>query len=118
MHEDILDHEEKPSDDYYYKKSKKNLMVAGIFILTSLTFVYFSFKIILLVDVISVMGSVLFLSGILSSTIGVYNGIQSFIKKEKSRVGRWIVFIVNLIFSGLFFMVLIANILDLIRVFG
>ncbi len=118
MYEEILDHEEGPSNDRFYKKSKKNLMVAGILILLSIVILYLTLEVFIIRQYIPALGFILFFVGILSSAVGVFNGIRSFIKKEKNTIGKYIVFLVNLVISGLFFLVLLANIMDLIRVFG
>ncbi len=117
MHNDILDHEENPSDTSYYEKSKKNfLMALGLIFLVAII-IYFSFIFVGLNTLVPIMVGVIIIIAMINSFKGVYNGIQSYKRKEKNTAGKAIVLIGNITIAGLFIFAITMNIMDLARAF-
>lgn len=115
MTENILDEIEKPNNKIYYAKSKKSLKIAFSLVLISSLIIFVSLKIKVFSELISSLGAIMFLIAVIISFTGVINGVKSYLKHEENSADRFLILLGNLIISGIFILMIVANILDFIR---
>ncbi len=110
MHEEILDHEEGQPNNHHYKKSKRNLMVAGGLILLLVLLAYYAFGLVVSINsILPIVIAVMMIIILISSFLGVYNVIQSYVKKEMNSPGKPIILVGNSLIAGFFLIAFIMN---------
>ncbi len=121
MHEDILDHIEELDlidDRFYYKKSKKHLKNAALLIVGAIILINIAQRLSFLATITPIIGVLLLVATVVMSSIGLVNGIKSYLKKERHAADRFLILLGNLIISGVFILLLVANVLDLMRFYN
>jgi len=116
---DILE-SNKPFVMNYFQKSRQKLLHAFIAMLIFAVYIVWQVKR-QPVDPplwITLLGGIAFFYCIGSSFLGFLNGIQSYLRQEPYTYKRaWVMF-GNFCFFGIFFLLIIVNIVDAIRFFG
>ncbi len=116
--ENILDHEKNESDDFYYKKSKKNLLYSVGLIVLTFVIISVAGEFDLLTDTFYALAGILYLIAIGYNIVGFINGVKSYLKKEITSSGRIFVLLIHSLIVGFFLFILIQNFLDLARAVG
>ena len=116
MEEIILDQETNQDDNKFFRKSWKSLRIGLISLVLLIVLSLLPWGEDTYDLVVPTFGMILFLVMIISGFFSFFYALRSLFRKESKRPQAVVVAIMSALFIGLFLLVIIQNIIDILRV--